>query len=128
MVARIGPVLGASAIGDVSASVYRSNYISPANTEAVTVYAADIRLLSTLEGHISRGQFLNEATSHYPAVVLGAAAATALGIDRADGSADVWLGDQWFNVVGHSPTAGIGPRARPLRPHRVPGGRDGAPR
>ena len=100
MVARIGPVLGASAIGDVSASVYRSNYISPANTEAITVYAADTNLLSTLEGHTSQGQFLNRATSHYPAVVLGATAATALGIDRADGSTVVWLGNQWFSVVG----------------------------
>ena len=100
MVARIGPVLGASAIGDVSGSVYRSNFISPANTEAITVYAADTNLLSTLEGRTSQGQFLNRATSHYPAVVLGAAAATALGIDRAGGSTVVWLGNQWFSVVG----------------------------
>lgn len=100
MVARIGPVLGASAIGDVSANVYRSNYISPANTEAITIYAANTNLLSTLQGSISQGQFLNGATSHYPAVVLGAAAAAALGIDRADGSTVVWLGNQWFNVVG----------------------------
>jgi putative ABC transport system permease protein len=100
MVARIGPVLGASAIGDVSANVYRSNVVSSANTEAITVYAADTSLLSTLEGQTSQGQFLNRATSHYPAVVLGAAAARALGIDRADGSNEVWLGNQWFSVVG----------------------------
>ncbi len=100
MVTRIGPVLGASAIGDVSASVYRSNFISPANTEAITVYAADTNLLSTLEGQTSQGEFLNRATSHYPAVVLGAAAASALGIDRAAASTVVWLGHQWFNVVG----------------------------
>jgi putative ABC transport system permease protein len=100
MVARIGPVLGASAIGDVSANVYRSNVVSSANTEAITVYAADTSLLSTLEGQTSQGQFLNRATSHYPAVLLGAAAARALGIDRADGSNEVWLGNQWFSVVG----------------------------
>src|SRR6202166_250479 len=41
MVGRIGPVLGAAAIGDVPANVYRSNYISAANSEAITVYAAD---------------------------------------------------------------------------------------
>ena len=100
MVRRIAPVLGASAIGDVSANVYRSNYISPANTEALTVYAADTNLLSTLEGRTSQGQFLNAATAHFPAVVLGATAAVALGIDRADGSSVVWLGKQWFDVVG----------------------------
>ena len=100
MVTRIGPVLGASAIGDVSANVYRTNFISVANTEAITVYAAQTNLLSTLEGQTRQGQFLNRATSHLPAVVLGASAATALGIDRVDGMTTVWLGNQWFSVVG----------------------------
>ena len=40
MVARIAPVLAASAIGDVNANVYRNDRISAANTEAITVYAA----------------------------------------------------------------------------------------
>ncbi len=100
MVARIGPVLGAAAIGDVSANVYRSNYISSANSEAITVYAADTGLLGTLQGHMARGRFLNGATARLPAVVLGASAASALGIDLGDGSVQVWLGDTWFSVVG----------------------------
>ncbi|HEY7948725.1 MAG TPA: FtsX-like permease family protein [Acidimicrobiales bacterium] len=100
MVARIGPVLGASAIGDVSAAVYRSNYISAANTEAVTVYAADTSLLGTLEGHLDKGRFLTAATERFPVVVLGADAADALGIDRADGSVQLWLGHRWFTVGG----------------------------
>ncbi len=86
MVKRIGPVLATSAIGDVNANVYRSDRISAANTEAITVYSADTSLLSTLQGHLARGRFLNAATAHYPAVVLGADAASALGVDRADGS------------------------------------------
>lgn len=36
MVGRIGPVIGASAIGDVNAQVYRNDHISPANTNAIT--------------------------------------------------------------------------------------------
>jgi putative ABC transport system permease protein len=100
MVARIGPVLGAAAIGDVAANVYRSNYISSANSEAITVYAADTGLLGTLQGQMARGRFLNGATAHVPAVVLGASAASALGIDRGDGSVQVWLGNHWFSVVG----------------------------
>jgi len=35
MVARIGPVIGASAIGDVNAQVYRNDRISAANTNAI---------------------------------------------------------------------------------------------
>ena len=100
MVARIGPVIGASAIGDVTANVYRTDRISAANTNAITVYSADTSLLRTLQGHLLGGRFLSAATSRYPAVVLGADAGGALGIDRADGSAQVWLGNRWFSVVG----------------------------
>lgn len=49
---------------------------------------------------MARGRFLSAATSRYPAVVLGADAASALGIDRADGSVRVWLGNRWFGVIG----------------------------
>jgi len=49
---------------------------------------------------MARGRFLSDATARYPAVVLGADAASALGIDRADGSVRVWLGNHWFSVVG----------------------------
>jgi putative ABC transport system permease protein len=102
MVRRIGPVLGASAIGDVSpnVNVYRNNRISVANTNAIAVYAAQPTLLGTLQGHLAAGRFLNEANNHFPAVVLGASAASALGVDRADGSVDLWLGHHPFSVVG----------------------------
>jgi putative ABC transport system permease protein len=100
MVRRIGPVISASAIGDVHASVYRSDRIPAVNTEAVTVYFADTRLLRALQGHMARGRFLSAATWRYPAVVLGADAASALGIDRADGTVRVWLGNSWFGVIG----------------------------
>jgi putative ABC transport system permease protein len=100
IVARIGPVIGASAIGDVNAQVYRNNRISPANTNAITVYTADTSLLRTLQGQLARGTFLDAATARYPAVVLGVDAAAALGIDRADGTVQVWFGNRWFSVIG----------------------------
>jgi len=100
MVRRIGPVIAASAIGDVDASVYRNDRIPSVNTEAITVYAADTSLLATLQGQLASGTFLSTASSQFPAVVLGADAASALGIDRADGSVQVWLAGHWFSVVG----------------------------
>jgi len=100
MIRRIGPVLAAAAIGDVHAAVYRNDHIPSVNTDAITVYSADTNLLTTLQGHVARGRFLSAATSRYPAVVLGADAARALGVDRADGSVRLWLGNQWFRVVG----------------------------
>src|SRR5215510_8544783 len=59
MVRRIRPVLAASAIGDVHASVYRNDRIPAVNTEAVTVYSADTSLLKTLQGQMARGRFLS---------------------------------------------------------------------
>lgn len=109
MVARIGPVLSASAIGDVNASVYRNDRIPAANTDAITVYDADTNLLSTLAGHLRRGRFLNMTTRHFSAVVLGADAASALGVDRADGSVQVWLGNHWFSVTGILDPLGLAP-------------------
>jgi putative ABC transport system permease protein len=100
MVARIGPVRSASAIGDVNASVYRSDRIPSVNTDAITVYSADVGLLDSLQGRLYRGRFLNGATAHLPAVVLGADAAAALGVDSADGSTQLWLGNHWFAVTG----------------------------
>jgi len=100
MIARIGPVIDAAAIGDVPASVYRSNQIPAANTNAITVYWAGPGLLHTLQGQLAKGSFLTTASARYPAVVLGPYAAQALGIDRADGSALVWIGSHWFAVTG----------------------------
>jgi len=98
MAARIGPVISVGAVGAVNASVYKNDRIPAADNESIGVDAADPGLLGTVEGHLSRGRFLNAATSQYPAVVLGADAASALGIDHA--GSQVWLGGQWFTVVG----------------------------
>jgi putative ABC transport system permease protein len=100
MIERIGPVLTAAAIGDVSANVYRNNHVPAANTEALTVYSADTNLPGAVQAQLADGRFLTNATARYPAVVLGADAAAALGADRADGSVQVWLGSHWFSVVG----------------------------
>jgi putative ABC transport system permease protein len=93
-------VLAASAIGAVNANVYRNDRIPAANTNAIAVYSADPSLLGTIQGQLATGRFLTSATASFPAVVLGADAATALGIDHADGSAQLWLGNHWFTVVG----------------------------
>ncbi|MBO0826005.1 MAG: ABC transporter permease [Actinobacteria bacterium] len=100
MIDRIGPVISAAAIADVPANIYRNAHVPAANTEAITVYSADTNLPRAVQAQLADGRFLTQATARYPAVVLGAAAAAALGIDRADGSAQVWLGNHWFTVVG----------------------------
>ncbi len=100
MISRIAPVIGSSAIYDVSANVYRTDRVPAANTEAISVYSADAGLLRTLQGRMARGGFLTRATGRYPVVILGADAAQALGVDHAGGSVLVWLGGRWFAVGG----------------------------
>jgi putative ABC transport system permease protein len=98
MISRIRPVISAAAIGDVTARVYRTDRVPAANTEAITVYSADTSLPRAVQAELADGRFLTAASARYPAVVLGAGAAAALGIDRV--GTLVWLGNHWFSVVG----------------------------
>lgn len=100
MVARIGPVTADAATSDLAAAVYRNQLIPTVNSQAITVKAADVNLVRTVQAHLWAGQFLNAASAGLPAVVLGHDAATALGIDRAGGNETVWLDNRWFDVVG----------------------------
>ena len=98
MIGRIGPVQQAAGVGSVDARVYRSDYVPAEQSGGIGVAWVETNLLETLGGSLATGEFLNDATSHYPTVVLGATAAQRLGIDRIGGL--VWLGDRWFTVVG----------------------------
>ena len=60
--------------------------------------SADPDLLETLGGQMAAGEFLDEASSDYPVVVLGSVAAERLGIART--GVLVWLGNRWFTVGG----------------------------
>jgi putative ABC transport system permease protein len=100
MVERIRPVEGTSATGAVDGSVYRSELIPSEETNGISVLAADTTLPATLGATLADGVFLDDATARYPAVVLGAAAARRLGIDRAGGGVQVLIGSRRFTVVG----------------------------
>ncbi len=77
--------------------VYRSDRIPLARIGGLAVRAADARLLSTVDGTLVRGRYL---VDDYPTTVLGAQAASQLGISRLDRPTRVWLGGRWFTVVG----------------------------
>jgi putative ABC transport system permease protein len=98
MIGRIAPVESVSAVEGVDPTVRRTDYISEEETSGISVMAADVNLLTTLGATVRSGEFLNNATARYPAVVLGSTAAERLGIDRP--GVNVWLGGQWFSVVG----------------------------
>ncbi|AYY14149.1 ABC transporter permease [Actinobacteria bacterium YIM 96077] len=101
MIDRIGAVNTSSAVGMLDdINVYRNDEIDPNHTNALAVTAARTDLLDTVSGSVASGRWLDDALADYPAVVLGSTAAERLGISRTDGSIEVWLGDQWFTVVG----------------------------
>jgi putative ABC transport system permease protein len=100
MIARIGPVETTSIVSAVDASVYKTDLIPSGQSGGLSVQAVDINLLDTLAGSVVDGRFHDEASAAFPTVVLGSVAAQRLGIYEINGSQQVWLGDQWFAVIG----------------------------
>lgn len=86
-----------------SASARRNPYIEAAETDGISVYAAEPGLLATLGGRLAAGRFLDAAAERYPLVVLGGVAAQRLGVDAlsADGRpVQAYIGGSWFTVIG----------------------------
>jgi putative ABC transport system permease protein len=101
MVSRIGPVTSVAQIASISGTyVYRSPFIPAIDTNGISLTAASPALQATLGITVAHGAFLNPATARYPAVVLGAEAATLLGITSLAHPAQAWIGGHWFTVTG----------------------------
>jgi putative ABC transport system permease protein len=101
MVRRIGPVSAVSSIATVTgATVRRTDAVSEGINGGITVFAADDALLTTLNASLADGKWLDDATSTYPAVVLGSIAAQKLGIVDVADELRVRIGDNWFDVIG----------------------------
>ena len=100
MVSRIGPVESTAYVVDVAVSAYRTDLIPQAQTGGIAVMATVPHLLETLGGTVAEGVFLDTAKAELPAVVLGAVTAQRLGIDSLTASPMIWVGDEWFVVVG----------------------------
>jgi putative ABC transport system permease protein len=100
MIARIEPVTSVAETGKVSASVYRTPLIPTLDTNALSVQAASVDLLSTLGVKVVAGSFLNAATATEPVVVLSDAAAQRLGVDHLYPGERIWVDEQWFYLAG----------------------------
>ncbi len=109
MISRIGPVESTSTISAVQANVYKNDLVDEGQTAGITVQAVDYSLLDSLAGTVADGQWIDSATGSYPTVVLGSVAAERLGIDGVLGTQQVWLGDQWFTVIGVLDTFELAP-------------------
>lgn len=109
MVSRIEPVDQVASISQSDANVYRTDVIPSGQTGGISVAAVDTNLLATLQGQTASGVFLDQAASDLPVTVLGSVAAERMGVrDGANGTI-VWLGDEWFTVVGIMDTLDLSP-------------------
>jgi putative ABC transport system permease protein len=100
MIGNIPAVESVSALGGTDAKVYRNDRIPKEESGGLSVSAARTDLPETTGAKLVTGQWLNGATSKYPAVVLGSSAAQQLGVHEAGQDVQIWLGDRWFTVVG----------------------------
>lgn len=100
MLRQITPVEQVSSITPVDAKVLRTDLVPDTHTGGITVQAADPALLNTLAGELDQGEWLDTTRSSLPVVVLGSVAAQRLGISEVTDGTRVWIGEQWFSVIG----------------------------
>jgi putative ABC transport system permease protein len=101
MIGRVAGVVRVAPTAELmDANVYRTDRIPSFETGGLAVRVADPSLVTALDVHLLRGVFLNAATDHLPATVLGYQTAKSLGIGRTDPGTRIWLGGHWFTVVG----------------------------
>jgi putative ABC transport system permease protein len=100
MIQRIGPVTDVEQVGKTGVNVYRNPFIPSVATNGLSVLAASLDLPKAIGTSVEAGTFLNAATAQEPVAILGAAAAQRLGIQRIYPGERIWLGNQWFYVVG----------------------------
>lgn len=96
LIQHVQSVAPTAQITDVN--VYRNEHVPAGQAGGLAVRASDASLLTTLDGSLLTGRFLDGGATD--ATVLGYDAATTLGVTNTGPGSQVWLGDHWFTVVG----------------------------
>jgi putative ABC transport system permease protein len=110
MTGRLPAVTAVRYTGAVSAAVYRSPLVPPIDTDGLSVDAASLGLPAVAGTSVAQGRYLNAATAREPVAVLGAEAAQLMGIDRIWPGERIWVGGQWFYLVGILNPATLAPQ------------------
>jgi putative ABC transport system permease protein len=103
MAARIKPVEVAAGVANTHSTISRNDRNGDADYSGVAVLASTDNLLDAVNVGLSSGRFLDPAMDKQPTVVLGSVAAARLGITRIDRGAPsplVYIGRNWFAVIG----------------------------
>ncbi|WP_216093133.1 ABC transporter permease [Curtobacterium sp. UCD-KPL2560] len=100
-VARQRAVERAAGVGTVKgAHVYRNALVPEGESRGIQVMATWGDVPEVLGGRLADGRWVDPGADAPDQVVLGAEAATALGIDAVDPDTRVWTGGRWVQVVG----------------------------
>ncbi len=109
----IGRLPGVTAVQDTGTvpyvNAYRSPYVNPIHTNALTVAASSLGLPGVVGTSVAQGRYLNAATAREPTAVLGASAAQRLGLDRVWPGMRIRVGGMWFYVTGILSPATLAP-------------------
>jgi putative ABC transport system permease protein len=100
MISRLPGVRQVAHVGRVPGSVYRNDHVPPISTGGISIMATSLGLPDTLGVPVTSGTWFTEASERFPTTVLGAATARRLGVTEVTGSPQVYLGGQWFTVIG----------------------------
>lgn len=100
MLARVGPVERVTSTALLDVDVLVNDLMSPLETGGLSVLAVPTNLPGALNTPLVAGRFLDEATATVPTTVLGRVAAERLGIDDVGRSRRVYIGNEWFEVIG----------------------------
>ena len=107
--ARVGPVTAAAGLTATGQAVRRTDLIDDAVTGGILVAASDPTMLDVTGARLAAGRFLDAASGQLPTVVLGSDAAARLGVTDVGAGVRVWLGGEWFVVIGILEPAPLAP-------------------
>jgi putative ABC transport system permease protein len=101
MIGRINGVQQVQSTATVKGvGAFRNPFIPSVDTNGLSVEATSLDLLSVVATTLAGGHYLNAATAQEPVAVVGATSARLLGIDRLYPGERIWVGGQWFYLVG----------------------------
>ena len=100
MLGRVGPVEGVTFTALLDVTVLRNDLLPPLETGGLSVMAAPVGLPGVLNARMSAGRFLDDGAGAVPTAVLGRVAARRLGIVDVDRARRVYIGGEWFEVIG----------------------------
>ena len=100
MLGRVGPVQQVTSTALLDVNVLRNDLVPPLETGGLSVLATPTNLPQVLNTEIVAGRYLDEASAAVPTVVLGWVAAERLAIAEVETARRVYIGEEWFVVIG----------------------------